>query len=116
VLPPDKNGVLFVEVTIRLVHHLSSTGPAYLINLRQQLSSILKLVSYSFETTGNLIAGSTSNLNGSLLAFNMEVLPLGDVLTISYLARIDSVEGNITDGIMVSYTTIDQEGIGAEVS
>ena len=75
------------------------------------------LVSYNFETTGDLAAGSTSNLNSSQLAFNMEVLPLGDVLTVRYLARIDpDREGNVTDDIIVTYTTINQAGIGVEVS
>lgn len=115
-LPPE-DGVLFIEVIIRLLHSSNSTGPAYLVTLRHQLSDILMLVSYSFNTSSDFNAESTSNLSSSQLAFNMEVLPLGDVLTIRYLAQVDpDKEGNISDEVFVSYGTIRQDGIGVEVS
>lgn len=88
-----------------------------MVDLSQQLSSILDLVFYDFNTTGNFIAMSNSNLNSSLLAFNIDVFPLGEVLTIRYVARIDpNREGNITADIIVNYVTIQQDGIGEQVS
>ena len=116
VLPPNKDGILYMVATIRLFHGSNSTGPAFAVNLTQKLSSILMLDSYNFTTTGDLNAGSNSDLNKSLLAFNAEVFPIGNVLTITYLARIDrDREGNITDDIQLSYGSISQDGIGLQV-
>ncbi len=105
-----------IEVTIRLLHSPNSTGPAFLVELRQQLTSSFMLLSYNHSTTGGLTAMSGSDLSSSLLLFNMDTFQIGEVLTIVYKAHVDpESEGNIANDVIVSYATIKQEGIGLQV-
>ena len=79
------------------------------------MSSFLTLISFDTESSNGLAV--VSNSGNSLLSFELDTLPLGEELTITYQARIDpnAPEINVTDVLSLNYSTINQEGIGVMV-
>lgn len=109
---------LTVQVTAILSHNDNSTGPGFLIDLEEVVPEAL-IVYYLEHSGGQTVLNESTVRNGSnVLSFHVDILPLGRMINLTYLAHLNpsnEMEGNISQPVNMNYTTIKQEGIGLMV-
>lgn len=94
-----------------------------MVNLVDRVPSTFSLVPGSVQVRANanygVNLGTDPSDSSTLLSLHVEVLPLGEVVRITYMALSNSENTDMglieMEPIQLSYTTIQQEGIGLMV-
>ena len=93
-----------------------------MVNLVDKVPNTFSLVPNSVQVQTNVVYSvnlRTDPSDSTLLSVHVEVLPLGEVVTIKYRTVSNSENADMgrieMEPIQLSYTTIQQEGIGVMV-
>ena len=116
----NENGALLVFTTI-LFHEPTSSSPAFLLTLKEEVPEILLIqLPYMLRIgdTVTLVNDVATRGRTTILTVDLEIFGIGEVLNLTYFATLDpenTEAGNVSKPVIVNYTTIKQEGIGLMV-
>lgn len=108
-----------VQVTTYLSHDVSSTGPAFLVRIKEVVPEILEVaLPYYLEIDGTItLLYNYSSTHGSstVLDVRTEIIPVHTEVILTYFALFSpdhQIDGTFIASTVVNYSTIRQEGIG----